>query len=291
MTYGSGFNWKRRMHEWFVTMNIRCNRYYNAYRGIKILPVMLDRIKGSPGFATGLRLADSDLVRVKDVVKRHMAEQLNRAAPDQVDRLLSTPLEYYHTIAHLFPHGELLTRTARILPQWAVDEIRTTSLIRRLESEVGPFEISDEEKSGRESISIRVVRPGMENDVGSLHADEWFWDLYKFELPERRQRIKVWTAICCEPGKSGLLLSPESHARKWKYSTLTRVGMLKPLLDREESPPLELFNSNPGDAVAFNYKLLHGGAVTRGTTTRVSMEFTILVPDSIYFARQADRVS
>jgi hypothetical protein len=251
---------------------------------------LLDQIKESPGFATGLRLSADDLVRVKGVVKRHLAEQLDRAAPDQVDRLLGTPLEQYHAIAHLLPHSELLTRTARILPQWAVDEIRQTSLLRQLQSQLGPCEISDEERMGRESISIRVVRPGMDNDVGSLHTDEWFWELYDFHLPKGKQRVKVWVAICCEPGKSGLLLSPESHKRQWKYNTFSRAGMLKPLLDSEQSPKLDLFNSEPGDAVAFNYKLLHGGAVTRGSTTRVSMEFTLLVPESVYLAKRAARV-
>jgi hypothetical protein len=252
---------------------------------------LLDQIKESPGFATGLRLSADDLVKVKDVVKRHLADQLDRAAPDQVDRFLATPLEQYHTIADLLPHGELLTRTARILPQWAVDEIRTTSLLRHMKSELGAFEISDEERVGRESISIRVVRPGKETDVGSLHADEWFWELYNFQLPKGRQRIKVWVAICCEPGKSGLLLSPESHKRHWKYTTFNRAGMQKPLLDAEQSPKLDLFNSEPGDAVAFNYRLLHGGAVTRGSITRVSMEFTLLVPDAVYFAKRTERVN
>jgi len=252
---------------------------------------LLDQIKESPGFATGLRLSAGDLGKVKGVVKRHLADQLNRTAPDQVGRFVATPLEQYHSIAHQLPHSDMLTRTARILPKWAVDEIRATSLTRLLESEFGPFEISDEERIGRESISIRVVRPDMETDVGSLHADEWFWELYKFDLPKGKQRIKVWVAICCEPGKSGLLLSPESHKRQWKYNTFTRAGMLKPLLDSEQSPKLELFNSEPGDAVAFNYKLLHGGAVTRGSITRVSMEFTILVPDRVYFAKRAERVN
>lgn len=248
---------------------------------------MLTSVREAPGFATGLRLNDEDLLRVKEVIKRHLADQLRQVGPDEVPRFMDTPLEAYHTISHLLPHNDLLTRTARILPQWAVDEIRRTSLIRDLEKELGRFDISDEEGIGRESISIRLVRPGMETDVGSLHADHWFWELYNFKLPEGKQRIKVWTAICCEPGKGGLLLAPQSHARSWKYTTFTRAGMLKPLLDPDQSPALELFESEPGDAVAFNYKLLHGGAVTRGTITRVSMEFTILVPDRVYFGQPA----
>lgn len=246
---------------------------------------MLDLIRNTPGYATGLRLTARELSLVRRLVFEHLAQQVQQAAPEQLQTFLRTPLEQYHAISHLLPHSELLARTRRILPQNAVEQIRATSLITQIESELGPVEISDEENVGRESISIRLVRPEMDTDVGSLHADHWFWPLYDFAVPEGRQRIKVWIAVCCEPGKAGLLLSPNSHAREWKYNTVSRAGMLKPLLDPSEKPVLELFHSEPGAAVAFNYHLLHGGAVTRGDTTRVSMEFTLLVPDRVYFAR------
>lgn len=245
---------------------------------------MLDKIRDTPGFATGVKLSPGDLERVRGVLVRHLADQLKRVAPEKVDELLRTPLELYHTISDHLPHTELLTRTQRILPQWAVDEIRQTSLIKDLEAQFGNFEISDEEGMSREGISIRVVRPDVEGDVGSLHTDDWFWKLYNFKIPEGKQRIKVWAAICCEPGKSGLLLSPNSHIKEWRYTTFSRSGMLKPLLDPSEKPRVELFNSQPGDAVVFNYRLLHGGAVTRGSITRVSLEFTILIPAERYLA-------
>ena len=129
---------------------------------------------------------------------------------------------------------------------------------------------------------MRMVRPGVDTDIGSLHADDWFWKLYHFTLPEGKRRIKIWIAICCESGKSGLMLSPNSHLREWKYDVIERAGMAKPLLSHEEKPTLDLFESKPGDAVMFNYHLLHGGMVTRGELTRVSIEFTILVPDTVY---------
>jgi len=245
---------------------------------------MLGHIQGTPGFATGFRLVGEDLEKVKGLIVRQLAEKLERVAPDRLDLFLATPLEQYHSISALLPHSELLTRTERILPQVAVDAIRGTSLVGQLEAAFGTFAISDEEGMGRESISIRLVRPEMESDVGSLHADDWFWKLYDFKLPEGLQRVKVWVAICCEPGRSGLLLAPDSHKREWRYHTASRAGMAKPVLDASEQPVLELFRSQPGDAVAFNYHLLHGGAVTRGNTTRVSMEFTMLVPDESYFS-------
>lgn len=252
---------------------------------------MLNSIRTTPGYFAGLRLSAQDLALVRGLVCAHLAEQVEQVAPEQLQTFLSTPLEQYHTISHLVPHGQLLARTSRILPQSAADRIRTTSLMAQIESELGPVEISDEEGVGRESVSIRLVRPGMDTDVGSLHTDHWFWPLYNFALPKDKQRVKVWVAICCEPGKSGLLVSPDSHVREWKYTTVERAGMLKPLLDPVEKPVVELVSIEPGGGIAFNYHLLHGGAVTRGSTTRVSMEFTVLVPDSVYFAGGGTRPS
>lgn len=250
---------------------------------------MLNAIRTTPGYFAGLRLNAQDLASVRGLVSEHLAEQVEQAAPEQLQTFLSTPLEQYHTISHVVPHGQLLARTSRILPQSAADRIRTTSLMTQIESKLGPVEISDEEGVGRESVSIRLVRPGTDTDVGSLHADHWFWPLYNFPLPRDKQRVKIWMAICCEPGKGGLLVSPNSHTREWKYNTVERAGMLKPLLDPVEKPALELVPTEPGEGVAFNYHLLHGGAVTRGSTTRVSMEFTVLVPDSVYFAPGDER--
>ncbi|GAA5163812.1 phytanoyl-CoA dioxygenase family protein [Viridibacterium curvum] len=243
---------------------------------------ILESVKESPGFTTGLRLSDDDLVLVKNAISEHLANHLARIEPDKVPLLQTTALDMYHTIAGQLPHDKLLTRQSRILAQTAVDAIRTTSLFRQLESQLGAFEISDEENVGRESISIRLVRPGFDTDVGSLHADDWFWKLYDFPVPTGKRRVKIWIAICCEQGKSGLILCPNSHKRDWDYSVIERAGMSKPLLSPDENPDKQIFQSKPGDAVVFNYDLLHGGMVTRGERTRVSMEFTMLIPEDVY---------
>jgi hypothetical protein len=246
------------------------------------MDMILESVRGNPGYATGLQLTENDLKLVKASISQHLTHQLEQVAPDKLNLFRATALEMYHSISAQLPHDQLLTRQSRILSQSAVDAIRTTTLFQQLESVFGPFEISDEEGVGRESISIRLVRPGIDTDVGSLHADDWFWKLYNFTLPEGKRRIKIWMAICCEPGKSGLMLSPNSHLRDWNYSIIERAGMSKPLLSPDEKPALDVFQSKPGDAVVFNYRLLHAGMVTKGELTRVSMEFTILVPDTVY---------
>lgn len=244
---------------------------------------LLDSVRGNPGYITGLRLSPDDLELIKKLIAQHLTQQLEIIAPNKVGLFNATPLDMYHSISDQLPHDQLLTRQSRILSQNAINAIRTTSLLQQIENILGPFDISDEEGVGRESISMRMVRPGVNSDVGSLHADDWFWQLYNFPLSEAKSRIKIWIPIYCEKGKSGLMLSPNSHLREWKYEVIDRAGMKKPLLSPEEKPELYIFQSNPGDAVIFNYHLLHGGMVTSGELTRVSIEFTILVPEAVYF--------
>lgn len=245
---------------------------------------ILEQIKQSPGFALGVSFYGDEVARIKRIIRDHLVAHVREIDATQSYSYEECELENYHSLSHLIPHSKLITRTDRILSRSAVEEIRSMSLFRQLESEFGSFELSDEEGVGHENLLMRLVRPGEESDVGSPHCDDWFWQLYNFSRPEGRKRVKVWVAVCCEPGKGGLLVSRDSHKRQWKYYVTEKGGMAKPLLDPAEKPQLELFNSRPGEGIVFNYNLLHGGAVTTGTQTRVSLEFTMLIPDDVYGA-------
>lgn len=247
---------------------------------------ILEKVKNSPGFALGVSFSAEDLARIKCLIQEHLVARARQIKPDVADRYGECSLEEYHTIPQVIPHAKLITRTDRILPQRAVDEIRRMQLFRQIEAEIGHFDISDEEAVGRENVLMRLVRPGQPSDVGSLHCDDWFWNVYSFPKPKGVTRVKVWSAICCEPGKGGLLVGPDSHKRSWKFTVAEKAGMAKPLLHPDENPKLELFNSWPGDGIVFSYDLLHGGAVTSGSQTRVSLEFTMLIPDDVYNAHR-----
>lgn len=239
---------------------------------------VINEIRDGQGYTLGFHLDDAELEKVQELIKNHLLKKialLSEAAAKNFERL---PLDQYHTIAHFFNHAELMKRVNRIMPLEFVTYLRTTSLIRQLKQVFGDFEISDEEQVGRESISLRFVRPDEPNDVGSLHCDDWFWQLYGFVAPKNKVRIKVWVAVCCSVGESGLYISANSQHQDWKYKIITTPGGLKPKLSSHENPTLTLCETQPGSAVAFNYYSLHGGAMTRGLSTRVSMEFTMLVP-------------
>ena len=187
----------------------------------------------------------------------------------------------YHELSHLVDHSSILSKINRILPKNAIDFIRSTSLIKKLENIYGYFEMADEENIGREEIYWRFVRPHQASDVGPLHADAWYWELGHGSTPPNVTRVKVWVAIYCEPGLNGLRVVPDSQKKQWKYHSEHRDGFSKPRIDEDEANLfVQLVHTKPGDAIVFNDRLLHGGAINQGQYTRVSVEFTMFVKNT-----------
>lgn len=97
------------------------------------------------------------------------------------------------------------------------------------------------------------------------------------------QRVKVWIAIYCESGVNGFRLVPGSHREVWAYRRELRDGIVKPLIAlKDHQLDIRIFESKPGDAIIFNDRLLHGGALG-GSRSRVSIEFTMFVDRDRYF--------
>ena len=244
--------------------------------------MLKELLQGSPGFAAGLGLQADELERVRDIIERQWLKRIEQVAPEQTQAFAARGIARYHELSHLVDHTSIWPRDSRLLSAAEVAEIRQMSIFKQLEAEFGELAISDEEKPGKEVVNWRLVRPN-KADVGPIHADKWFWDLNRWPMPPEVQRLKVWLAIYCEPGLSGLRLIPDSHFQDWPYCEDRRHGILKPKIqvsETELSP--QLFPSQPGDALIFHDKLLHGGAISRGNLTRVSLEFTLLVPNRVY---------
>jgi transketolase len=240
-----------------------------------------DGVHGPAGYSTGLRLTNDELARVRALIEEHWLGVIRRHLPDRARDFAALGMARYHELAHLLDHAAAWPKRARILPAAAAAEIRRMPFMRQLAAEFGAFEISDEDDFGCEEIYFRLVRPGQRDDMGPLHADRWFWDLGHGTTPPGVERVKVWVAIVCEPGRNGLRVVPGSHRRQWRYHGEPRHGMMKPVFDEDESRiGAQLLETRPGDAVVFNDGLLHGGAANAGETTRVSFEFTMFVRES-----------
>lgn len=235
-------------------------------------------VHGAAGFSTLLHLGVDELARVRALVEAHWLRVLEQHAPQHAAAFAERGLARYHELAHRIDHAALWPKASRILRAGDVAEIRQMPFMHRIAEELGEFEISDEEEVGWEEIYFRLVRPRQPDDVGPLHADRWFWDLGHGVTPPGVERIKVWGAVVCEPGRNGLRLVPGSHRRSWRYHGEERHGMLKPQIDEDESRlDIVLLSTQPGDVVVFNDALLHGGAYNAGETTRVSFEMTLFV--------------
>lgn len=241
---------------------------------------MRNLLDGNPGFITGLRLKSDELARLRFLVESHWLRCIERKAPEYAKDFAEIGIDRYHELSHLVDHGIFWQSVAeRNLPLSASLEIRTMSIFKQIESEFGSFTIPDAYGWGSgEPMVFRLVRPQELSDVGPLHRDQWFWDLLEKRVPSNVVPYKIWIAVFCEPGLSGLRIVPNSHLQEIPYHGEMRNGMLKPQIDvKEEELAIELFHSQPGEAIVFNHNLLHGGAVTTGNYTRVSLELTIFV--------------
>lgn len=170
-------------------------------------------------------------------------------------------------------------KISRVLGSDFVDWFLRSNFHNSLSSEIGDFDISDEEGLGWGNIYFRLVRPGRPNDVGPLHRDSWFWKANEhYSMKGRDRRIKVWIPLVCEQHVNGLLVEEGSHKRTdLKWDIEVRDGIKKPVFDpSKNNVNMTLVDRRAGEAVIFHDELLHGGMVNSGEHTRVSVEFTCL---------------
>ena len=237
-------------------------------------------VHGEAGFSI-LPLPPSDLSQIQRMVQRHWLSTIQKHHPEHSQVFESAGIQDYHLHSSLLPHGSIWSKLNRILPAADVTAIRDMEFFKVLKKNFGDFTISDEENVGHEEIYWRIVRPYQPQDIGPMHADSWFWDLGHGQTPPGTERVKVWIPLFCEPGANGLEVVPGSHLKTWKYHGEMKGTFVKPVFDEDRSTlNINLLATKPGDAVVFNDKLLHGGALNKGAKTRVSCEFTMFTAAS-----------
>jgi hypothetical protein len=241
-------------------------------------------LESNAGFHLGLSLHDSELLAIQSLISEAWISKIAATTSSTVtDRFRELGIARYHELSHLVDHSTLWPKANRFLSPDHVCLFRQTSLFEALQAEFGFFQISDEDNIGYEEVYWRLVRPNQPCDVGPLHADAWFWELGQMPVPPDHHRVKVWTAIFCDPGMNGFRYVPGSHKNNYPYYGEYRFGSLKPQSDLvEDELEIEAFVSHPGESIIFHDRLLHGGIKGSGNT-RVSLEFTIFVPSFRYF--------
>jgi len=248
---------------------------------------VLKKVTIGQGYSTDISLDDCELQAMRTFVNNQWLTRLETIARNRCIDIGSREANQYHEIAGHFNHKQLWPKSERILGTDFVKWFSGTCFKKKIENELGCFDISDEESLGYPNFYWRICRPLSEKDVGPVHRDSWFWEINpNFPKPEYSfQRVKVWIPLYVERGLNGLLLEPFSHKRTdIKWVPEYRDGMMKPLiLTGNDAMTLQLVNVENGQAIIFNDDLLHGGAINRGDSTRVSLEFTTFVRDSHAF--------
>lgn len=240
-----------------------------------------EKIENGAGFFLA-QMESQDLERLRRLIQEQYLHVLQMHSPNEVSRFYAKSMRHYHEIYPEcdFSHGEIWLKKARVLGPSAVETITNMAFLKQLKVLLGEFLIADEERFGWPGIYWRLVRPGS-SDVGPIHADKWFWDLGHGDMPKGYQRLKIWISIFTVPGRSGLRVVPRSHQKQdWKYHGEQKGNMVKPVLDELEED-LDILNltMDAGQFVLFHDRLLHGGMPNSSTESRVSLEFTLLIPE------------
>ena len=139
--------------------------------------------------------------------------------------------------------------------------------------------IRDILRLGYPSFSFRIVRPLHPNDVGAMHADQWFIDIgetKKEKLSNGAQLLKFWLPIQVDSLTSNLLLIPNSHKNivNYKYNVLKTNTGLKPVIKNNlDKNDIHMIDNDNGNPIIFNMDLIHGGALNKSNNCRISLEF------------------
>lgn len=237
--------------------------------------MLKEKVFGEEGFSTDLFLQPAELATLRAIIKAHFTAVVLKKA----HTLVGAELADYHKFQ--INHATTWSKRTRLLDMVQVGVIKNLPFMRKLEEEFGAFKITSEEEVYPEEIYWRIVRPNEPGDVGTIHADRWFWDLGHGKRPGN-QCVKIWIPIEVEPGLSGLCIVPGSHKRTdWKYhgekpAHEYRDYFMKPVIDEDVSKlDVKVLETEPGRAVVFNDLTLHGGILNQGTKTRISLEFMI----------------
>jgi hypothetical protein len=236
--------------------------------------VIWHELTAGPGYCVD-ELAPIELDVIRAYITAQYLDRLADLQPDLVDEARRVGVQNYHTLPIEFDHAASWPKETRLLPARHVADFARMGFFSRIRQQFGPSAtISHDE------LNWRVVRPNQPGDIGPVHADKWFWDAgYGYgSMPPGYDRFKIWMAVFSEPGANGLRVKPESHrVHTWKHHFEVKGGVRKPVLDeREEDLNMQLLPLAAGQMVQFHDELLHGGAVNRGTTCRVSIELTVL---------------
>ena len=253
--------------------------------------IMAD-LYGAAGYSTAFSVDAVELTLLRDAIFAQWMARIEAVYPEHANAFRAGGMEHYHRLSHLISHETLWRKEHRVLPKESVATLVQFDFVRRLTAEFGGgcrmlnLVFFSGEAPDYPEVYWRLVRPTIDADVGGLHTDKWFHELLgsgkSLYQEENETTVKMWLAICAEPGLSGLYVVPGSHRKTWRVKhTLAADGYCRPSLDEHLGDyARHLVPTAPGQAILFNENLLHGGAVNAGTASRISVEMTFILKRS-----------
>jgi len=232
---------------------------------------------GKEGIRQAKPFSPVELARISDLIKQRLLEGAAAQSQEIADAFEKLPLERWHEMPLPYDHGQLLSKRNRIFSQAEADEIKRMSAFDYLREVFGDFRLTGEDNFGDGEINLRVVRPNMREDVGFLHADDWFWQYYGFKRPPGENRVKIWTLVAGDPATASLRLAPGSHLLNATCRAEKQGNKLIFETDTDwRTIGLCRYTGALGQPVLFNHRILHVGSLNPGPGCRVSFEATIL---------------
>lgn len=246
------------------------------------------KIFRTDGFSQKMKLGASELKIIRELVEKQYIGVIQEIYPEQQEIFAEFGPDRYHELSNRIDHCATWPKKTRCLEQTSCEVIKTLPFWKQLVNDFGSFitgrvVYEKDIEWDRDEMYWRIVRPGEPTDVGTLHADKWFHDTMKIRervFPKDAHALKIWIPLYCEPGKNGLAIVPNSHneLEKWRYESVEIENTSKPRLLCDESKVVtELLETPPGNIVIFNQDLVHVGAFNQGSTTRISLEITLIV--------------
>ena len=213
----------------------------------------------------------SEFELLRSLITRHVKRKV-RTLED-----LST----YHEIASDDIHRNLACKKKRVLNEEDAGQLLALPGIKNLLNDHPWHQVSNivydsDTQENRPEFYFRLVRPKKKSDVGNPHCDFWFDEAMRTNVG-RGNTIKFWIPIVTEPGKNGLLFYP-CIADNVPYIIHNNDGLQRPMISCKISELGKPFLPEPnyGQAIKFCDDIVHCGALNNGSTTRVSMEITLV---------------
>ncbi len=240
-----------------------------------------EEIEQGAGYTT-LSLNEDEHALICKMVRDCFLLRIQYDKPDLLKEFYNIDLAEYHNYAHLIDHANMWQNQVRIFPSLFVAKIRELPFFKTLQQTFGEMPLATFSCGCQEEVWYRLVRPNQKNDVGALHADEWFWACNHVHAPEGYKRAKVWMALNMPDPSVGLHMVPNSHKRDWNYKTFCNTDLkatttqVKPVFDDSiEGYELICPIEKEGEMIIFHDKLLHQGVPNTSDETRISLEFTL----------------